>query len=136
MIVLNKQTGGYFMSEETNTSSNTHQFRAETRQLLNILIHSLYTERDIFLRELISNASDAISRMNFELLTNKDVLDPDVEPKIIIKIDKDKKTLTIEDIGIGMDENEVIQNLGTIAHSGAREFLDAATKAGDRKSVV
>jgi len=132
MIVLNKQTGGYFMSEETNTSSNTHQFRAETRQLLNILIHSLYTERDIFLRELISNASDAISRMNFELLTNKDVLDPDVEPKIIIKIDKDKKTLTIEDTGIGMDENEVIQNLGTIAHSGAREFLDAATKAGEK----
>lgn len=120
------------MSEETSTATNTHHFRAETRQLLNILIHSLYTERDIFLRELISNASDAISRMNFELLTNKDVLDPDVEPKIIIKLDKDKKTITVEDTGIGMDENEVVQNLGTIAHSGAREFLEAATQSGEK----
>ncbi|HSM24457.1 MAG TPA: ATP-binding protein, partial [Anaerolineaceae bacterium] len=119
------------MSEETNTSTNTHHFKAETRQLLNILIHSLYTERDIFLRELISNASDAISRINFELLTNKDVLDPDVEPKISIKINKDAKTITIEDTGIGMDENEVVQNLGTIAHSGAREFLEAANESGE-----
>ena len=119
------------MSEETKTSTITHHFKAETRQLLNILIHSLYTERDIFLRELISNASDAISRINFELLTNKDVLDPDIEPKIHIKINKDAKTITISDTGIGMDENEVVLNLGTIAHSGAREFLEAASKSGE-----
>jgi len=112
-------------------STNTHQFKAETRQLLNILIHSLYTDRDIFLRELISNASDAISRLNFELLTNKDVLDPDIEPKITIKINKDQKTITISDTGIGMDQDEIMQNLGTIAHSGAREFIEAAAKSGD-----
>lgn len=120
------------MTENINMTNATHQFKAETRQLLNILIHSLYTERDIFLRELISNASDAISRMNFELLTNKDVLDPDVEPKISITTDKENKKLTIEDTGIGMDESEVIQNLGTIAHSGAREFLEAAAKTGEK----
>ncbi|MDO9085743.1 MAG: molecular chaperone HtpG [Anaerolineaceae bacterium] len=119
------------MAKDKKTSSSTHHFKAETRQLLNILIHSLYTERDIFLRELISNASDAISRLNFELLTNKDLLDPDVEPKIRIKINKENKTITISDTGIGMDQNEVIENIGTIAHSGAREFLDAATKTGE-----
>jgi len=119
------------MAKETKTVSNTHHFKAETRQLLNILIHSLYTERDIFLRELISNASDAISRLNFELLTNKDLLDPDIDPRINIKINKENKTITITDTGIGMDQNEVIENIGTIAHSGAREFLEAATKSGE-----
>ena len=119
------------MAKDSKTSTSTHHFKAETRQLLNILIHSLYTERDIFLRELISNASDAISRQNFELLTNKDILDPDVEPKINIKINKENKTITIFDTGIGMDQNEVVENIGTIAHSGAREFLDAATKTGE-----
>jgi molecular chaperone HtpG len=119
------------MAKDSKTSTSTHHFKAETRQLLNILIHSLYTERDIFLRELISNASDAISRQNFELLTNKDILDPDVEPKINIKINKENKTITIFDTGIGMDQNEVVENIGIIAHSGAREFLDAATKTGE-----
>lgn len=119
------------MKNKTTTSNNIHQFKAETRQLLNILIHSLYTDRDIFLRELISNASDAISRLNFELLTNKDVLDPDIEPKITIKINKDQKTITITDTGIGMDQDEIMKNLGTIAHSGAKEFLEAAVKSGE-----
>ncbi|MDX9849560.1 MAG: molecular chaperone HtpG [Anaerolineaceae bacterium] len=119
------------MATKKPKSNNTHQFKAETRQLLNILIHSLYTDRDIFLRELISNASDAISRLNFELLTNKNVLDADVEPKIVIKINKDEKTITISDTGVGMDQDEIMQNLGTIAHSGAREFLEAAANAGE-----
>ncbi len=119
------------MGSKTPKSNNTHHFKAETRQLLNILIHSLYTDRDIFLRELISNASDAISRVNFELLTNKDVLDPDVEPKILIKTNKEDKTITISDTGVGMDQEEIMQNLGTIAHSGAREFLEAAAKSGE-----
>lgn len=119
------------MASKPTKSNKTHQFKAETRQLLNILIHSLYTDRDIFLRELISNASDAISRVNFELLTNKDVLDADVEPKIVIKINKEDKTLTISDTGVGMDQDEIMQNLGTIAHSGAREFLEAAASSGE-----
>lgn len=117
------------MGNNTETKPKTHHFKAETRQLLDILIHSLYTERDIFLRELISNASDAISRFKFEHLTNKDVLDPDSEEKIVILTDKDKKTITIKDNGIGMNREEILSNLGTIAHSGAREFLKAASSS-------
>ena len=105
-------------------------FKAETRQLLDILIHSLYTEREIFLRELISNASDALTRMGFENLTNRDVLDPDVELSIRILPDEKEGTLTIVDTGIGMTAEEMVTNLGTIAHSGAREFFAAAQQSG------
>jgi molecular chaperone HtpG len=104
-------------------TTESHEFKAEIQQLLNILVHSLYTDRDIFLRELISNASDALSRVQFELLTNRDVLDHDAELKITIECDKDARTLTIRDTGIGMTRDEVVENLGTIAHSGAAEFL-------------
>ena len=104
-------------------------FRAETRQLLNILIHSLYTEREVFLRELISNASDALTRVNFEMLTRRDVLDPEAELGIWITTNPEERTLTIRDTGIGMTRDELIENLGTIAHSGARAFLQAAQEA-------
>jgi molecular chaperone HtpG len=104
-------------------------FKAETRQLLDILIHSLYTEREIFLRELISNASDALTRMSFEMLTNRDVLDPDSELAITISSDATAGTLTISDTGVGMTTEELSENLGTIAHSGARAFM-TATKEG------
>jgi molecular chaperone HtpG len=109
-------------------------FKAETRQLLDILIHSLYTEREIFLRELISNASDALTRMAFELLTNRDVLDPDANLEIRITTDPEANTLTIQDSGIGMTAEEMVANLGTIAHSGAREFIQAASQAGQNLS--
>jgi molecular chaperone HtpG len=108
-------------------------FKAETRQLLDILIHSLYTEREIFLRELISNASDALTRINFEMLTNRDVLDPDVDLGIYITFDSAQKTLTIRDTGIGMTTEEMHENLGTIAHSGARAFISAVQK--DAKNI-
>ena len=117
--------------------SESHQpisFKAETRQLLDILIHSLYTEREIFLRELISNASDALTRVDFELLTNRDVLDPQAELAIQIIPNKDENTLTISDTGIGMTADEMVANLGTIAHSGAREFITAVKESG--KSVT
>lgn len=104
-------------------STESHEFKAEIQQLLNILVHSLYTDRDVFLRELISNASDALSRLQFELLTNRDVLDPDAELKIVVSGDPDKRTLTIRDTGIGLTRDEIVDNLGTIAHSGAAEFL-------------
>ena len=100
-------------------------FQAETQQLLNILIHSLYTEKEIFLRELISNASDALNRLQFEMLTNDAVLDADAELAIRIQLDEEAKTLTISDSGIGMDRAEIIAGLGTIAKSGARAFIDA-----------
>ena len=99
------------------------EFKAEVQQLLNILSRSLYTEREIFLRELISNASDALNRMQFEMLTNQDVLDPEVELAVHIDFDEEAKTLTISDTGIGMTREELIENLGTIAHSGAMAFL-------------
>lgn len=101
-------------------------FRAEVRQLLDILARSLYTDREIFLRELISNASDALSRMQFEMLTNREVLDADAELAIWISADTEARTVTIKDTGIGMTREELIENLGTIAQSGARAFLQQA----------
>lgn len=113
------------MTDETQTTEPTESFafKAEIQQLLNILVHSLYTERDIFLRELLSNASDALNRLQFETLTNRDVLDPDVELAIRIEVDEEAKTLSITDTGIGMTREEIIQDLGIIAHSGAAAFL-------------
>ncbi len=120
------------MSDQ-NITPESIPFKAETRQLLDILIHSLYTEREIFLRELISNASDALTRMNFIMLTNRDILDPDVELAIFITFDNEKKTLTIHDTGIGMTAEEMQENLGTIAHSGAKAFITAVHK--DAKNI-
>lgn len=118
--VVNLSYGRMNMSGETQT---TLEFRAEIQQLLNILVHSLYRDREIFLRELISNASDALNRIQFELLTNRNVLDPEAELAIRITGDEKARTLTISDTGIGMTRDELIENLGTIAHSGAMEFL-------------
>ena len=102
-----------------------HAFKAEIQQLLNILIHSLYTDREIFLRELISNASDALNRVQFEQLTNQNVRDPEAELYIEIKPNDEAGTLTISDTGIGMTHDELVNNLGTIAHSGAKAFVEA-----------
>jgi molecular chaperone HtpG len=109
--------------------SETFAFKAEIKQLLDILVHSLYTEREIFLRELISNASDALNRLQFEQLTNHNVLDPEAELKITLKADEDAGTLTISDTGIGMTAAEMEQNLGVIAHSGAKAFIEAMKEA-------
>ena len=111
----------------TATPENVQQFsfKAETRQLLNILIHSLYKDREVFLRELLSNASDALNRLRFEMVTNQDVVDPGAELKIHISADKDARMLTLQDTGIGMTREEIIENLGTIAQSGARKFIEA-----------
>jgi len=112
----------------TDTNSNPPEqftFKAETKQLLNILIHSLYKDREVFLRELLSNASDALNRLRFEMVTNRDVLDSQAELSITIKADKDTRMLVIQDTGIGMTHDEVIENLGTIAQSGARKFIEA-----------
>ena len=111
-------------------------FKAETRQLLDILIHSLYTEREIFLRELISNASDALTRMRFEMLTSRDVLDPDAELAITITTNPEEGILTVRDTGVGMTSQELIDNLGTIAHSGARVFMTAAKEGAKDISEI
>lgn len=113
------------MTDTNSPAVEQFSFKAETRQLLNILIHSLYKDREVFLRELLSNASDALNRLRFEMVTNQNVLDPAAELKIHITADKDSRTLVIQDTGIGMTREEVIENLGTIAQSGARKFLEA-----------
>ena len=119
------------MSDPTPTASQNEaerfSFKAETRQLLNILIHSLYKDREVFLRELLSNASDALNRVRFELLTNHQILDPGAGLEVRIFADKEKRLLTIQDTGIGMTRDEIIENLGTIAQSGARKFMEAAS---------
>ncbi len=106
-----------------NNQAESLAFKAEVQQLLNILSRSLYTDREIFLRELISNASDALHRVQFEMLTNQDVLDPDAELAIHVDVDEKAGTITISDTGIGMTREELIENLGTIAHSGVMAFL-------------
>ncbi|KAB8143260.1 molecular chaperone HtpG [Chloroflexia bacterium SDU3-3] len=123
-------------AETTATPEATPvSFRAETKQLLHILAHSLYTDREIFLRELLSNASDALTRIQFEMLTNQDVLDPEAELAIHITVDKDAGTITISDTGIGMTAEEQIENLGTIAKSGARDLIQRL-EASQRGSII
>jgi molecular chaperone HtpG len=124
------------MTNEAQAHEATYHFKAEIKQLLDILVHSLYKEREIFVRELISNASDALTRIHFEMLTNPDVRDPEAELAIHIdtETDGDRKTLIIRDSGIGMTREELIQNLGTIAQSGAREFLKKIQE-GDKNAV-
>ena len=107
-------------------------FKAETKELLNLMIHSIYTNKEIFLRELISNANDAIDKLKFQSLTDNDILKGDDKFKIEISVDKDNGTLTIKDNGIGMTYDEVDENIGTIAKSGSKVFkeqLEAAKKA-------
>jgi len=117
--------------------AESFSFKAETKQLLNILIHSLYKDREVFLRELLSNASDALHRIRFEMLTERQALDPGAELCIRIKADKEKRLLTIQDTGVGMTRDEIIENLGTIAQSGACKFMEATQdKQADFAQVI
>ncbi|HEY2289554.1 MAG TPA: molecular chaperone HtpG [Thermoanaerobaculia bacterium] len=113
----------------------TLQFQAETRQLLDLMIHSLYSNKEIFLRELISNASDALDRLRFEALTNPELLAGDETLEIRIDADRKNRTLTISDNGIGMSREEVIANIGTIAKSGTREMVERL-KQGESKETI
>ncbi len=111
----------------TETQKETLGFQAEVKQLLRLMIHSLYSNKEIFLRELISNASDACDKLRFEALSDGGLFEGDTELKIRVAYDKDARTITLSDNGIGMSRNEVIENIGTIARSGTREFLDRMT---------
>jgi len=114
------------------TDTTTHEFQAETKKLLDIVINSLYTERDIFVRELISNAADALEKFRHESLTKSDVFDAHVPLEIAIEVDEKKETLTITDTGIGMNRGELEHNLGTIAHSGSNTFLTELVEAAQK----
>ena len=113
------------------SKKQTHEFQTEVSQLLNLMIHSLYSNKEIFLRELVSNASDAIDKLKFESLSNDKLLEGKQEPSIHIDVDKDAGTVTIRDNGIGMTEEEIVQNIGTIARSGTSSFLENIT--GDKQ---
>src|ERR1041385_1478189 len=102
--------------------AENYQFQAETRYLLDLMVNSLYTNKEIFLRELISNASDALDRLRFEALVRPELIDSNHNPQILLEGDRQNRTLTISDNGIGMSREEVISNIGTIAESGTREF--------------
>lgn len=120
----------------TDTKEHAHSFQAEVRQLLDIVIHSIYTDKEIFVRELVSNASDALEKMRLKQLTENDVFEADRELQIEISTDEEAKTLTISDSGIGMTQEELIQNLGTIAHSGTKAFLDKMKEGGSNADVI
>jgi TNF receptor-associated protein 1 len=110
------------------------EFQAEIRQLLDIVIHSLYTEKEIFVRELVSNAADALERLRHTQLTEKEIFDDKLELEINVTTDDKAKTITIQDFGIGMSRAELVENLGTIAHSGSKQFLKALGKGGAKNA--
>ena len=116
---------------ETKTAE-THAFQAETKQVLHLMIHSLYSNKEIFLRELISNASDALDRLRFEAIADDSVYEGDGELRIELEVDEEKGLLTVRDNGIGMSREDVMENIGTIARSGTRAFLDQLT--GDSRA--
>ena len=110
-----------------DTGKETLEFQTEARQILHLMTHSLYSNKEIFLRELISNASDACDKLRFEALANKELYENDGDLKITVDFDKDNNTVTVTDNGIGMTRDEIIENIGTIASSGTRKFLESLT---------
>ncbi|MEA2563276.1 MAG: molecular chaperone HtpG [Acidobacteriota bacterium] len=120
----------------TTTQAETLQFQAETKQLLDLMIHSLYSNKEIFLRELISNSSDALDRLRFESLTRPELLEGDEKLEIRLETDREGRTLTIADNGIGMSRDEVIANIGTIAKSGTRELVKQLKESGSQKEIL
>ena len=117
-----------------NPTIEKHEFQAEIAQLLDLVVHSLYTDKEIFIRELVSNAADASEKLRFLKTSGTEIADADVEPTISVATDETAKTITITDAGIGMTHDELIENLGTIAHSGSKAFLQQLKdKSGDGK---
>lgn len=117
------------MPKKREVNVEEFEYRAEMKQLLHLIIHSLYTHPEIFLRELISNSSDALNKIRFRMLTDKNVLNPESDLKISINLDNKKQLFSIEDTGIGMTKKELIEEIGTVAHSGTLEFLQSMQKA-------
>jgi len=111
------------MAKKQNQKVQEYEYKAEMKQLLHLIVHSLYTHPEIFLRELISNASDALNKIRFRMLTDTNVLDPDADLKIQIELDSKKQMFSIEDNGIGMTKDKLINEIGTVASSGTLEFL-------------
>lgn len=111
-------------------TTKKHEFQAEVKQVLDIVIHSLYTDKEVFIRELVSNSSDALEKLRYIQLTEKDIYDENLPLEINIRTDSEENSITIEDHGVGMSEDELIENLGTIAHSSSKAFLKAVAESG------
>ena len=118
------------------SQSQKHEFKAETKQVLDIVVNSLYKDKEIFVRELISNASDALEKLRRTQLTEKEIVDDNLELEINLNTDDSAKQLVIQDFGIGMTEEELMKNLGTIAHSGSKEFLEALKEDGEKNDAL
>ena len=106
--------------------AESHTFEADVAKLLHLMVHSVYSDRDVFLRELISNAADACEKLRYEAIATPALLGDDPKPRITVSVDPDKKTLTVEDNGIGMSRDEMVEALGTIARSGTKAFMEQA----------
>src|SRR6476646_8566195 len=122
------------MTDEKTPQS--HAFQAEVAELLNLMVHSVYSETDVFLRELISNASDACDKLRYEAIARPELLAGDDKLAIRIKPDKASRTLTISDSGIGMDRQELLDNLGTLARSGTKAFLKSLAEAKEGMGLI
>src|SRR6201990_3149143 len=120
----------------TDTAAQTQPFQAEVSELLHLMVHSVYSETDIFLRELISNASDACDRLRYEAIASPALIADGAPLAIRIAPDKTAGTLTISDNGIGMDRQELIDNLGTVARSGTRAFMEKLAQSKDGTSLI
>ena len=118
------------------SQTETHEFQAETQKLLNIIIHSIYTNREIFLRELVSNASDALDKVRFEQNRGTEVVEPEKDLEIRIDLDKTNRWITVTDTGIGMNKEDIVANLGTIAQSGTEEFLKKVTENNENPDNI
>ena len=116
---------------EAAQKKETMNFQTEAKQLLQLMIHSLYSNKEIFLRELIANASDAIDKLRFEALSDASLLSEDSDFRIRVDIDKDRRTITIADNGVGLTRDEAVTHLGTIAKSGTSQFFESLT--GDQQ---
>src|SRR5699024_11003088 len=118
-------------SDTSTPQTETMGFQAEVKQLLHLMVHSLYSNKEIFLRELVSNASDACDKLRFEAIDNPALMQGDTELRIHVDYDAAARTVTVSDNGIGMSRDEVVANLGTIARSGTKEFFSQLT--GDKQ---
>src|SRR5512143_2209046 len=126
------------MTVVDETQNETRAFAADVAKLLHMMVHSVYSDKDVFLRELISNAADASERLRYEAIATPALLGDDAKARITIKLDPDAKTLTIEDNGIGMSRDEMVEALGTIARSGTKAFMERleASKSGESATLI
>src|SRR5882757_7481901 len=126
------------MTVSDEAKSESRPFEADVAKLLHMMVHSVYSEKEVFLRELISNAADACERLRYEAIANPGLLGEDPSPRITIGIDADKRQLTIEDNGIGMSRDEMVEALGTIARSGTKAFMERlqASKDGESATLI